>query len=253
MTTLYCGVDDTLEYLGSKERHFNTAFQAIKIYGGSPFDIDVTMTEELLRQRLPFDKCYFEFCDENGRSNLAFIVEEVTYGKNDYDHYITMFLRPLSGGWRIVPCNIEYTANGKLLLDWSPIGKEVKGTSVIDDGDLSLESLVESQVLSFYKLLNVLNCSNVELIDNEVRKKVNNRRKKKGKLPFFEYKTLHIQTSKKENKNKSGLSGTDRRSPRVHLRRGHIRHLQSGKTTWVQPCIIGSEENGVIDKDYHIH
>lgn len=30
-------------------------------------------------------------------------------------------------------------------------------------------------------------------------------------------------------------------SPRPHLRRGHVRHLQNGGKTWVQPCFVNGE------------
>lgn len=39
-------------------------------------------------------------------------------------------------------------------------------------------------------------------------------------------------------------------SPRLHWRRGHIRHLGDEKKTWVRPCLVGDGEHGTIIHDY---
>jgi len=97
----------------------------------------------------------------------------------------------------------------------------------------------------------VLNCSNVN--DNEIitpPKFLNKKRKKKGKVPFFEYRILTVKQS--DNNDKKPPIGGTHASPRVHLRRGHIRHLPSGSTTFVQPCVVGDKKRGVIHKDYRV-
>lgn len=38
-------------------------------------------------------------------------------------------------------------------------------------------------------------------------------------------------------------------SPRLHWRRGHIRHLPSG-ITWVRPPLVGDGEHGTVINDY---
>ena len=40
-------------------------------------------------------------------------------------------------------------------------------------------------------------------------------------------------------------------SPRQHLRRGHIRRLESGNI-WVNACVVGNSEKGVIKKSYNV-
>ena len=93
----------------------------------------------------------------------------------------------------------------------------------------------------------VLNCSNIETKTVTPSPKLNRKRAKKGKQPFFEYKILEVvpQGAKKPH-----LGGTHA-SPRIHLRRGHIRRLPE-KQVWVQPCVVGEKKNGVIMKDYKI-
>ena len=101
------------------------------------------------------------------------------------------------------------------------------------------------------KAIGVINCSNVTTIDSRENKFINMKRKKKGKLPLFTYKTLHLSLDDKEV-NRTGNKGSHA-SPRVHLRRGHIRRLNSLKSVWVQSCVVGDKSKGVIHKDYAIH
>ncbi|GAV19920.1 hypothetical protein MMIC_P0879 [Mariprofundus micogutta] len=64
----------------------------------------------------------------------------------------------------------------------------------------------------------------------------------------FEYRILTI----KGRKTYEGGGAGSHRSPRLHLRRGHIRKLPTGKTTWVSSCAVGSGKRGVIQKDYSV-
>lgn len=105
--------------------------------------------------------------------------------------------------------------------------------------------------MAVIELCNILNCKNVEVLPAESNEKINKKRIKSGKLPFFEYKTLHIKTNQTVSSGSGGIIA-DRNSPRVHLRRGHIRMLPSGETTWVQSCVVGSSDKGFIKKDYKI-
>jgi hypothetical protein len=41
-------------------------------------------------------------------------------------------------------------------------------------------------------------------------------------------------------------------SPRLHWRRGHIRHLASGAVAIISPCLVGSAEQGVVKHDYAV-
>ena len=167
-----------------------------------------------------------------------------------------MFMRAKQDVWRKLPCDIDINrySEKKILLKWkSNDNNQLRNLSVTldDSSHLSLENYVKSHLLMLFQFLSVLNCSNVELVDNEVKERINSKRTKKGKLPFFEYKTLHVNTTRVENQNTIS-AGANRSSPRVHLRRGHIRRLSTGKTTWIQPCLVGDRDSGVIEKDYSV-
>ena len=98
-------------------------------------------------------------------------------------------------------------------------------------------------------LLCVLSCSNAQIEDFELKpsRLKQDRRKKKGKLPFFEFKILTIDGD--ADHSAPGAAGSSHSSPRVHLRRGHIRRLKT-KNVWVNSCVVGDKSKGVVQKDY---
>lgn len=97
--------------------------------------------------------------------------------------------------------------------------------------------------------LSALQCNNTRPEIIKAPKFINTKRKKKGLTPIFEYKVLTIDTQSTGSSQGAG-KGTHA-SPRVHLRRGHIRRLID-KIVWVNPCVVGDKSKGVIHKDYEV-
>jgi hypothetical protein len=101
-----------------------------------------------------------------------------------------------------------------------------------------------------------LSCNNVGInpAGGESREKLNKKRVANKKVPFFEYKVLHIQGAKLDASASAvggrGLTETGRNAPRMHLRRGHMRNLGPGRRTWVNMAIVGAAVDGRISKDY---
>ena len=62
---------------------------------------------------------------------------------------------------------------------------------------------------------------------------------------------IALSTDSKEITESSNTFGGTHRSPRQHLRRGHIRRLPT-KKVWVNSAIIGNSKNGIIQKDYAV-
>lgn len=91
----------------------------------------------------------------------------------------------------------------------------------------------------------VMKCTNVQIIENKPSAVAKMRAAKK-RLPIFSTWTLHIRPDAKQSRDLGGTHAP----PRVHLRRGHIRQYKPGLFTWVQPCVVGRKERGVIHKDY---
>lgn len=98
-------------------------------------------------------------------------------------------------------------------------------------------------------VFNLLECVNVQVIDNPAPQRLNSKRVAKGNVPLYSFKTLRLGLPN-ERCNGAALGGTHA-SPRLHLRRGHIRNLADGRRIWVQSCVVGVGP-GVVEKDYRL-
>lgn len=78
---------------------------------------------------------------------------------------------------------------------------------------------------------------------------MNMKREKKGKQPIFSYKVLVVDPGNTKSV-RGGGKGTHA-SPRVHLRRGHIRRLPKGNI-WVNAAVVGDKSKGMVVKDYAV-
>lgn len=97
-----------------------------------------------------------------------------------------------------------------------------------------------------------LSCSNVDSeVIEKIDAKANEKRIRKGKLPLYETRRLVINVPLSSTSDKTG-SSSDRSGPREHLRRGHIRRLQDERKIWVQSCVVGHRELGLINKSYSV-
>lgn len=145
---------------------------------------------------------------------------------------------------KIVPVLPEYLeaykSNGG-----KPLNYEELVSDIADEAAIVLE------------LLEALSCSNVSYKPIQALDSAKNaKRIKNGKLPMYETYELYVEGKGGAN----GGNGDNRlladdaghNSPRQHLRRGHIRVLQSGRRVWVNACIVGNPEVGVIEKSYSL-
>jgi hypothetical protein len=99
-------------------------------------------------------------------------------------------------------------------------------------------------------MLNILQCKNVHVEKSDVGKtRKAMQAGKKGALPFDSY---HILTIDVPGKAGEGTGTGGHRSPREHLRRGHIRRLADGRRVWVNATIVSAGHGGVVTKDYAV-
>lgn len=94
-----------------------------------------------------------------------------------------------------------------------------------------------------------LNCVNTRRVEHPAPKFMNQKRAAKGRQPLFSFWTLHLPGSAA---NDGTPFGGTHASPRLHLRRGHIRQYAPGKYTWVEACIVGNKQAGMVVKDYAV-
>lgn len=106
------------------------------------------------------------------------------------------------------------------------------------------------EVQTVVQACSVINCANVTTAEISAPVALNKKRQEKGKQPFFSYKVLQLSDERREAG--KGGAGGNHASPRMHLRRGHLRRLES-KVVWVRPAMVNAGSNtGVVLKDYAV-
>lgn len=134
----------------------------------------------------------------------------------------------------------------------------MEGVLAVAQGDTNVsQGLGNKELLSTYfgafkKVIALFNCSNITTKIIEAPLKLNKKRIKKSKSPIQDYKIITIKWGEKAKYLNSDKNTLERQSPRLHLRRGHVRKLADDTMTWVQASVVGSDENGVINKDYKV-
>jgi hypothetical protein len=106
------------------------------------------------------------------------------------------------------------------------------------------------EVMVLIQACSVLNCSNVSTTDMPAPAYINQKRQAKGKQPFFSYKVLQLATDLRAVGRDA--QGGHHASPRMHLRRGHVRRL-GNRTVWVKPSMVNAQTmRGIVAKDYSL-
>ncbi|WP_156901452.1 hypothetical protein [Azohydromonas australica] len=110
------------------------------------------------------------------------------------------------------------------------------------------------EVTMMIQACSVLNCANVTTVDMRAEPVINRKRIARGKQPFFSYKVLQLSAEPQTHAvaTVAGEKGTHA-SPRMHLRRGHLRRLES-KSIWVRHTMVNAGSKlGAVVKDYRIN
>lgn len=132
----------------------------------------------------------------------------------------------------------------------------LEGVFAASDSDDAANKMCQSDIADEVRItlefIEALSCKNVVAVDKKTASEtVNSRRMKAGKLPIYGIKTLVIEAPGMGSTSDSAGSCGTHVSPRQHLRRGHIRRLVSGNI-WVNSCIVGCPDSGVIAKHYKV-
>jgi hypothetical protein len=193
----------------------------------------------------------------------------IFYEDDIWIHIFTAGYSPYLGFWVACPLGWAMPSlwDANINNDDKNIGLQVNGYGInlmlserehlektygFDSAKEDLLKDISSEVSALLELCEALSCSNVkhEVIQT-FHPNINQRRIRDGKTPFYETRTLWIDVPG-GSKDSGDHQGGTHRSPRQHLRRGHIRVLQSGKKVWVNAAVVGAKENGIIKKDYAI-
>jgi len=123
---------------------------------------------------------------------------------------------------------------------FSKFSDEENENEAAHDFQIGMDALVEFCL--------TVNCENITRVEIPAPAHINKQRVAKGREPFDSYKVLVIPG---EHSSDGGGAGTHA-SPRLHLRRGHLRRLESGRVTWVRHSIVGDASKGLADKVYGV-
>jgi hypothetical protein len=111
------------------------------------------------------------------------------------------------------------------------------------------------EVVAAIEFMMVVNCENVKRERIEAPAKLNKKRAKNGKTPFYSYWLLDVF---KEGRARGAHQGGSHNSPRFHFRRGHIRRYRDEQgnirfTRFIKRMAVGNAALGHVDKTYRIN
>lgn len=139
----------------------------------------------------------------------------------------------------------QWTLNNSVYV---PLIYDHQPTISNDKIDLHVKNIrrdLEEELGVVLRLMAALSCSNVAVESIPVSR-IHSRAK--GPLKYDSYHCLSIG----RNGSSSNSSDADGRSPREHLRRGHIRNLHGGGRVWVNSTIVNPGVGGKVTKDYKV-
>jgi hypothetical protein len=106
--------------------------------------------------------------------------------------------------------------------------------------------------------LALLNTDGVGVEKIPAPERLNRQRVRKGKHPIPSRFKVHSEgyvtaiTAERRGGGASHAAGDgSRKSPVMHLRRGHVRRLADGKQTWVRDALIGGREGGLPTRSHY--
>lgn len=191
----------------------------------------------LTGMRSPFEKCML--CVEKVTDNYGRLLMGISVTGADPEKGITLALwRLLNNDEPSVIRTIEYlVTNGD---QWH---------RVMDENGAPIDEKFIRYTLDFlWTWLDAMSRRAEAYVPVEKSAAVNRRRAKHGKAPIYEWRTVLIEPVQPKQASQGGAHA----SPRLHDRRGHLRHLRSGKNVWVRPCKVGDASKGVVFHDYKV-
>ncbi len=130
--------------------------------------------------------------------------------------------------------------------------------------NLTVEQLMQIAISDIAKDVHIalsalacINAKNVNAVTVEAPEKLNKKRARNGRPPFFEYKVLDIFLGAKvralpsKERNKLGQQLVQGLGVRLHTVIGHFKKRKSGLYWW-SPHVRGKKERGEIVKDYTV-
>jgi len=230
-----------------------------KVIGGTDNEKLPAPFKKELSVEFPYNNMTFFF--SHGKYKRAFCVQSL---KTQMGHTAKIFNVIKTTKWMAgVVFTTLYNLDKK---DWNKLtysktktnNKEFIKNIGLSDTDVDDISVSDYIMINLSVLL--LNTKNLIEKNNQAPLKLNRKRKKKGKSPIFDYKTLRIKLPASRNESNGGNGSSDSGTTRLHLCRGHFKYYTKekplfGKLTgryWWQATMRGNIENGAVYKDYEV-
>ena len=216
----------------------------------------------------PYDDPEFRAIDENEPLRLPHPIIALEYRRSsnpvflkpgqDFTGKAIVFVRERDDHISLTCVNFANHAG-----TWVPypeVRLPLAGYLVRDQSGVSIMASVEDpsiprdeysdEVGALFCFLNVLNCHNIRVEQSRPERALQSAAAKRGALPFDTYHVLTVDAPTAPGA--LGVGGPHR-SPREHLRRGHIRRLEDGRKTWVNATVVAAGRGaGKVTKDYLI-
>jgi hypothetical protein len=208
--------------------------------------------DALLMGHLPYPVCYFEFDADGaerddgtsiGQIRMMVLARELDGEISSVffrshppgDRYFSM---GFGARWRV--------ENGEVL--WEPDLLTDQMPADLEDAE-HLERVTAIFLVPVLSYLTLLNRPGAEVTRVVPPTKLVISRQKSGKPPLFDYHRVKF-TGNDRTSSVSGNEESDRAGPRLHMRKGHVRRLASGKEIWIRSTIVGHASAGALGKDY---
>lgn len=82
--------------------------------------------------------------------------------------------------------------------------------------------------------------------------KLNAQKAKQGKTKMKDFHVVNLSRRFRAAPSEEAHEPSNRKPPRMHLRRGHWRHFANQTKTWIAWMWVGDEGNGFVDKEYRL-
>lgn len=160
---------------------------------------------------------------------------------------IVISINKIEGKWMCMPCDV--LVQPKDGVGYSIRARDVDSPSWRAIG-YSPERFAREFQGDFHCISNLcvlLNTINIQKRLSPPPLKISKWRSIRGKKPLYDYHVLQVDGEVWDSPFTSIGAGSGVRS---HLRRGHIRRLGEGRTTWVRATFVHGSVPGFVDKDY---
>lgn len=235
---------------------------AQKFYVGDAETIDSSVKNILEIPKLPFESCVFELekCQPDCKRASFFVyaqeassmasekgvahVPGFSVGEHGVvDGLVAIVFGEISGIYPLLGYAWFDRSNGKFVV--LPTDNQMLSADDKAFAQSTAKRMSLAAIELVFKFLSVMNCSNVKEHEIQAPRALNKKRAASGRPPVYSYKVLVLTARQR----RLDALGGAHESPRVHLRRGHIKRRATGNFWW-QPCVVGSKSRGLIVKDY---